>query len=81
MQQIMNSENPFLLWFDIEKSPKSVWFMGTLLGLFILSEVICAVLIYFILKFLKRHSGSFNDATHRLHRQFTYLLAVQVILV
>lgn len=69
VQRLMDPENPFFLWLDIEKAPRSLWFFGTIILGFFTHEMTSAVLIYLIIKILKRNSSQFSETTHRLHRQ------------
>lgn len=42
------------------------------------NEIICIVLVFSILRVLKKNSRVYTQTTYRLHRQFTLLLAAQV---
>lgn len=50
------------------------------LAVFVLSEFICTVFIFLILRILKQNSHVFSKNTYKLHLQFVLLLGAQVIL-
>lgn len=60
-------------------SPLTRYYMFTILALFLASEVFCVILIYLILSVLRQKTSKFSKATIKLHFQFTFLLAFQLM--
>jgi hypothetical protein len=69
--------NTFIMSINVDKTFSYIY-MGLMLFLFAVSEVLCIVLIHLILSYLKQHIQVFSENTYRLHMQLTASLAFQV---
>ena len=66
-----------LIWFD-KDSMKVGSILYGIIGGFILSEALCYLSVFMILKILRQNAASFTKKTYALHRQLTILLFLQV---
>jgi hypothetical protein len=67
----------FILWTDLNSIVLKSCVAAMVTSL-ITSQIICIVLVYSILKALKKNSSTFSKNTHKLNLQLTTLLGLQV---
>jgi hypothetical protein len=67
-----------IIFFSIG-APMFYKYMGLVLIIFVISECLCFILLVLILKALRRNLHTFSEHTYRMHIQFTYCLALQIL--
>jgi hypothetical protein len=60
-------------------SPILYKYMGLVLIIFVISECLCFILLFLIVKALRRNLHTFSKHTYRMHVQFTCCLASQIL--